>query len=71
MAGVVLENFSLQNANDAVVLKFYACKIMTRHIKREEKNLQLIRVGCTIICSFLPGSFPNSPDGDEFPYGES
>lgn len=28
----------MQNANNAVVLKFYVCKIMTRYIKREEKK---------------------------------
>lgn len=57
--GVVSENFSLQSANHAEVLKFYACTIMTRYIKREENYLQPTRFGDTIIISpFLLGSFP-------------
>lgn len=56
----MLENFPLQNANNAAVLKFYVCKIMSRNIKREgKKESVLTRAGDTMI-SFLC-SQPLSP----------
>lgn len=54
LVGAVAEDFSLQNANNAVVVKFYMCRIMTWNIKREgKKNTQLPRTG-HIIISFFP-----------------
>ena len=34
--------FSLQNANNAVVVKFYMCRIMTWNIKRKKKMKELL-----------------------------
>lgn len=53
LVGATAEEFSLQNANNAVVVKFYMCRIMTWNIKRKKKNVQLPRAG-HIIISFFP-----------------
>lgn len=72
LVGAIAEKFSLQNANNAVVVKFYMCRIMTWNIKRKKK--------CATAKSWAHNYFlslflsPNpllSPGTSEFPHGES
>lgn len=74
LVGAVAEDFSLQNANNAVVVKFYMCRIMTWNIKREGKKKRATAKSWAHNYFFLPFSPPSlllSSGMTESPYGGS
>lgn len=72
LVGAIAEKFSLQNANNAVVVKFYMCRIMTWNIKRKKKCATAKSWAHNYFLSLFLSPNPLLSSGmSEFPHGES